>query len=365
MASNITRPTLAEIQARVFADFRAELAGDEPTLPASTEFAFVVAIAGASHLKHGRIDYAMRQQFPDTADEEGLHHWASILGVPVQQPTKAIGDVNASGTPLTAIPINSELTDPNTNDLYITTAASVIGAGGDVVVPVEAVETGLQGNKAIFTTLNFTTPIPNVDSEVTVLGSFILATGVIEGLFGGAGLESNDLLLERVLFRLQGGKLIGKPGDWEAWALEYPGNTRAWEVVNFQGPGTMGIFFVIDTNPVIIFPGPALIALVEADITAKAPTASTTIALGPTGDPLNPEIIVSPDTPDIRTAVELELEDMLLREASAKGFTLALSKITEAISRAPGEDSNILVSPVVDQVYPVGTIPVLGTITFS
>ena len=365
MASNIERPTLAEIQRRVFADFRAELPGNEPTIPLSTEFAFCVAIAGASHLKNGRIDYAMRQQFADTADTEGLDHHASVWGITRLQPQKSQGSVQATGTAGTAIPIASGLTSPNDDLLFVTTAAAVIGLGGQVIVPIEAVATGSAGNKNVFTKLEFSTPIPNVDADVTVQGVFDIITGVSSGLITGADLESDDLLLERLLFRIQGGKLIGKPGDWEAWALEYPGVTRAWEVPNISGPGTIGVFFVTDDDPVSVIPGAPLVALVDVDITAKAPTPATTIALAPTEVQIDQEISISPDTPEVRTAVELELEDMLIREASAKGFTLSLSKITEAISRAPGEDSNVLILPATDQVYALGELPTLGSITWS
>lgn len=365
MASNITRPTLSSIQRRVQADFRAELPGDEPTIPLSTEFAFSVAIAGASHLKHGRIDYLGRQQFADTADSEGLDHHASIFGITRLQPQKANGNVLATGVATTAIPIGTGLTSPNDDLLFITTAAAVIGPGGQAVIPVEAVATGAAGNKQLFTSLELSSPIVNVDGTVIVQGVLDIITGVSFGLISGADLESDDLLLERYLFRVQGGKLIGKPGDWEAWALEYPGVTRAWEVPNISGPGTVGVFFVTDDDPSGPIPGALLVSLVGTDITAKAPTMATTIALAPLEVTLDPEISISPDTPEVRTAVELELEDMLLREASAKGFTLSLSKITEAISRAPGEDSNTLISPVADQVYALGSLPTLGTITWS
>ena len=354
MASEIERPTLQQIQQRVFADVRAELPGDEPTVPLSTEYAISVAVAGASHLKHGRIDYAVRQQLPDTADFEGVARWAGLLGVPIQQPAKATGSITAFGTAASTISTGETLVFPNDDLTYTVTADATIPAIGQVEVFIEASETGAAYNLADKSILVFDNPPAGVDSEAIVFT-----------LDGGSDLETKDQLLERVLFRLQGGKLIGKPGDWEAWAREYSGVTRAWEVANLQGAGTVVVYFVFDNDPVSIFPNSATVALVEADIQSKAPTTATTVGSAPANSPLDLEISISPDTPGIRTSVELELEDMLLREATAKGFTLSLSKITEAISRAPGEESNTLISPTVDQTYNVGTIPTLGTITWS
>lgn len=354
MASEIERPTLQQIQQRVFADVRAELPGDEPTVPLSTEYAMSVAVAGASHLKHGRIDYAARQQLPDTADFEGVARWAGILGVPVQQPAKASGSVIAFGTFGSTISTGETLVFPNDDLTYTVTADATVPIIGQVEVFIEATETGAAYNLADKTILVFDNPPAGIDSETIAFR-----------LEFGSDLETRDQLLERVLYRLQGGKLIGKPGDWEAWAREFSGVTRSWEVANLQGAGTVVVFFVFDNDPVSIFPTPTVVSTVEADIQSKAPTMATTIGSAPANSPLDLEISISPDTPDIRTSVELELEDMLLREATAKGFTLSLSKISEAISRAPGEESNTLISPTEDQEYNVGTIPTLGDITWS
>lgn len=336
----------------MFSDFRSEQPGSEPTVPVSTEFAYVVAGSGASHLKHGRIDYAIRQQHPTTADEEGVFRWAGVLGIPIQQPEKSTGTALAFGSNGSTITIGETLVFQDDDQTYVVTANATIPAIEQVEIFIEAVTAGAAGRLASKSILNFESPPAGVQSTVTVLE-----------MTGGQDLETADHMLSRILVRLGGGKDIGKPSDWEEWAFQ-SGASRAWEVKGLGGPGSVGIFFVLDNDPVSIFPDAATVATFQSEIEAKAPTPATTIATAPVDDPLDIQVVITPDTPDIRSAVELELEDMLLREVTAKGFTLTLSKISEAISRAPGEDSNVLVSPVVDQTYAVGTIPTLGIITF-
>lgn len=42
----------------------------------------------------------------------------------------------------------------------------------------------------------------------------------------------------------------GSVDDYETWALEFPGVTRAWCRGNYMGPGTVGLFVMRDTDPV-------------------------------------------------------------------------------------------------------------------
>ena len=56
---------------------------------------------------------------------------------------------------------------------------------------------------------------------------------------------------------------------------------------------------------------------------------------------------LSPDTSDVRDAIEAELADFFLREAEPGG-TIRISRLREAISQAAGEASHTLVSPSAD-----------------
>ena len=346
------RPTIDEIQQRCYADFRSEMPGDEPTILLQSEYAFVAAQAGMSHVKHGRISNAMRQQFPDTADSEGLDHWASVWGVPRQQPQKAAGSVTAFGAPASVIPLGTPLVSPQDDLTYVTTAAAVIPAIGQVEVFIEADNTGSEYNKADKTLLQFSSPPAGIDAEAIVLE-----------LSNGSGLESDTLLVSRVLARIQGGKLIGKPGDWVQWALEVPGTTRAWEQAGFLGPGSIGVFFLRDDDPISAIPDVAQVATMQTYLDTNSPTAYTNLAAAPTDATLPITVTLTPDTPSIRTAVEDEVAAMLIREASPLGFVLALTTITEAIGRGTSGEFSVT-SPIIDITYPLGFLPITFAMTY-
>jgi len=353
------RPTLDQIQQRCYADFRAELPGDEPTLPLTTEYAFVAAQSGLSHMKHGRIDYAMRQQFPDTADSEGLDHWASVWGVQRQQPQIANqgSGILVSGTPLTPIPIGTAVVSPTDNLTYTTSAAAALDTFGQAIIPVAADQPGSAYNKAPKTEMQLPSPPAGVNS-------FAIVAGVTVGITGGTDLESDDLLRQRVLERIQQGPIVGRPGDWARLALEVPGTTRSWEQPAFLGPGSIGVFFVLDNDPISAVPNATQVANMQAYLDAEAPLAYTNVALAPADAPLAVSVTIDPDTTDIRNAVEEEIADMLLREATPLGFTLTTVVIDQALARAVGEGTFTRTAPLSDLLYTLGNMPITFTVSF-
>ena len=176
-------------------------------------------------------------------------------------------------------------------------------------------------------------------------------------------------LLGRLLARIRTPPKGGGPGDYEGWALEVEGVTRAWESPNHFGLGTVALFFVLDNQAGTIIPNPAKIAEVQTYLDGKAPitvggNAGHVYAMAPTESPINPTISVTPDTTAIRAAVEAELEDMLYREAEPGG-TIYLSQIREAISLAEDEQYHTLTLPAADHAAPAGYLPTLGTVTWA
>ena len=351
------RPTLSEIQQRGYADFRSELPGDEPTLPASTEYALVAANSGMSHLKHGRIDFAMRQQFPDTADGEGLDHHLSWWGLSRQQPTFASGNVRATGTPLTLIPAGQQVISPQDSLTYTSQSAVTTDSFGQAIVPVLADAVGSAYNKQPKTILQFSTPPAGIDSQC-------LVDGVAVGITFGTDLESDESALERLLARIQRGPVVGRPGDWARLAREVSGVTRAWEVAGFAGPGSVGVFFTVDNDPISAVPNPAQVAQVQAYIDAEAPIAYTSVVLAPTDDPIVIAVTIDPDTADIRNAIDSEISDLLLRTATPEGFLLTTVELEQAISRGVGTGAFTMTSPGASVAYSLGFMPVTFTVNY-
>jgi uncharacterized phage protein gp47/JayE len=183
-----------------------------------------------------------------------------------------------------------------------------------------------------------------------------------EGLVGGSDVESDESLLERLLFRIRKPPQGGAAHDYEAWAREVPGVTRVWVYPLWMGVGTVGVFFVRDGDDDVI-PSPAEVATVQAHIEARRPVTAEVYVLAPTPRPVNVRLRVTPDTPEVRTAVEAELRDLVRREGQP-GSVLLRSHITEAISLASGEFDHMLEAPAGDVVTQPGEMPVLGTVTW-
>jgi uncharacterized phage protein gp47/JayE len=72
---------------------------------------------------------------------------------------------------------------------------------------------------------------------------------------------------------------------------------------------------------------------------------------------------LTPDTPAVRSAIELSVTDMFTREGRPGG-TIPLSRIDEVISAATGEMSHVLIDPATPVTSYVSQIPVLGTVSY-
>ena len=360
------RPTLNQIRTRIQNDIEAELPGSDARLRRRAEYAFSVALAGASHNAHGRISFHADQILPDTAVAEFLDRWAAIwLGANARaQPTKASGVCRFEGTDTTVVPAGTKIERPSNGQVYSTLAAQTVGEeiSGAVLLEVEADEAGADGNAAASTQVRLQSAIAGVESDGFVRATEAFST---EGLTGGTDLETDASLLERVLARIQDGPDIEQPGTFERRARDTGQATRAWEIPNLNGALTVLLFFVDDNDPSGIIPGPTKIAAVDTAVQAASSIWADVQADAPVAVPLDLTIQLTPDTTEVREAVIRELEDLLLREATAKGGTITVQSIREAIGRAPGEDFHNLISPTADQAYGIGLLAVLGTITWS
>lgn len=345
------RPTLLTLINRAIADIETRLSGADARLRRSFENVIARVVAGAAHSLHGHLVYLARQVFPDTAESVYLRRWASVWGVAPKDPAKAGGPLTITGVATTVVPAGTAWTRGDGAE-FVTTTDNTIGGGGSVVATLEASEAGADGNTDTGTTLSIVTPIADVDSS-----------GISGEIENGTDAELDADLLVRLLLRIRTPPTGGGPEDYVKWALEVSGVTRAWEFPAEYGLGTVTIRFMVD-GEVDPIPNSAKVAEVDTYIETKAPITAGVYTIAPVATPLNPEISITPDTAAVRTAVEAELEALLIREA-APGATLYLSQINEAISIASGETDHTLVSPVADVTHITGKIPTLGTITWS
>lgn len=348
------RPTFSEILDRVKADIDSRLPGSDAKLRRSTLSVIAYIVAGAAHGMYGFLAFIAKQVFPDTAETEYLNRWGSIWSVSRKEATKASGTVTATGTNSTVIPSGTEL-QRSDQAIFLTTASATI-ASGTATLEVEAQEAGEDGNTGASSTLSFVSPISGVDSDTTVSA---------DGLTGGTDIEEDADYLSRILARIQEPPHGGRESDYEQWALEVSGVTRAWVYPQELGAGTVSVRFMMDDTYADGIPQAGDVSDVQDYIDERRPVTADVTVVAPTAVPLNFTIqLLIEDTAEIRTAIEEELEDMIRRDAEPAG-TIYLSRINEAISTAAGEFAHTLTVPAANATHTTGQIATMGTITWG
>lgn len=347
------RPTLAELVQRTRADTLSRLSPDEALRRADAEV-YARVFAGAAHGLYGFIDWVSRQILPDTSDLEILIRQASIWGVERKPAAAATGSVTFTVQSGAVIPAGT-LLQALDGQQYATTADAVV-ALPNATAPVEAVAPGAAGNRAAGEAMTLVSPVVGVQS-VALAGE----------MSGGADLESEDELRARLIARIQQPPQGGSAYDYEAWALEVPGVTRAWCYPLELGDGTVTLRFVRDNDGTgaDIIPGAAEVAAVQAYIDERRPVTADVTVVAPNPVPLNFQIQgLTPNTVAVQSAVQTELQDLLMREA-VPGGTILLSHIRAAISAAAGESDYVLLSPAADVSHSTGDMSIMGTIAWS
>jgi uncharacterized phage protein gp47/JayE len=343
------RPTLRNLADRAISDINLRMPGSDARLRFSFENAVAWALAGLAHGLHGHLLFLSKQLLPDTGDANTVKRWATIVGVTPNDPEYASGTITVTGTNGTSIPSGTLFA--RVDGVEFATDAVATVASGSAEIAVTAVELGSDGNTEPSSTLSIVSPISNLDPDAVV---------GLSGLTGGAEAESTDALRARVLARMRQPALGGGAGDYVNWALEVDGVTRAWEVGT---PGYVTVYFAVDGESSII-PSPSKVAEVQSYINGLAPITATVTVVAPVAAPLDPTISVTPDTAEVRSAVESELEAFILR-AAEPGATLLLSQINEAISIAAGETDHTVTLPAANVTHAANELPTLGTITWA
>ncbi len=357
------RASLTEIVDRITSDFQTRITGAYSLLRRSVLRIIARVNAAAFHLLYEYLDYMARQLFVSAADEAGLEAIASEYGIARTAATYAVGSGSTTGTNGVLIPAGTQL--QSTSEQIYETDADVTVAAGTATLVFTATVAGADGNDDPAITLTFISPIAGVNTSVTVDA---------DGIYDGTDEETDDVLRERVLARKRQPPHGGASFDYETWALEVAGVTRAWAQPLYQGVGTIGVAFVRDDDTSII-PNSTQRAAVRTYIVEHTdPATGKTVGCPVTAEPglfiielaeltVNFTIGIYPNTTSVQTFVESELEDLITREGGP-GETIYLSEIAEAIALASGEEYHRLVLPAADVTATTGQVHVLGTVTF-
>ncbi len=351
------RPSLAELVDRIRGDLRGRLEIVGPLLRRAMVDVLGSVWAGGIHTLYGYLGWLSKQFFGSTAEREQLLVIAGMYGITPVPATFASGNVIATGSDGTSIPVDTILRLDAVTSYRVTTGQVI--ASGEALLPVVAVLAGSAANLPADATLTFESPIAGVNSTATV---------DVDGITGGFEEEGTEELRDRYLLRLREPPEGGADRDYEAWALAVAGVTRAWVYPHELGLGTVVVRFVMD-NEINIFPNAGSVAAVQAALEEQRPITAEVTALAPTELEVDFTIEIVPDNADTRAAVEAELADLLRRVAEpgdgAGRGTILLSAINTAIGTANGVTDYTLTVPSANVVPALGQLPTVGDVTWS
>lgn len=353
--TGFTRPTLQQLIDRAEADMNTNLPAADARLRRAVLHVLARITSGQAHGLYGYQKHISRQAIVDTATTESLEAWGRVWGVTRKAATKATGTITfTSSSDGTVVPAGTEF-QRSDGQGYTSTASATV-AGGSITVTVKADTAGTDGNAASGVQASFVSPVAGIQGSGTVDAA---------GLTGGAAAEADSAYRARVIERIQNPPHGGSGADYVRWALEVAGVTRAWVYPEELGRGTVTVRFVMDDSYADGIPEAGDVTTVQDHIDGLRPVTAEVTVVAPIADPVDIEITgLSPDTAEVRAAVEAELADMFRRNAKPGG-TIHLSKIWEAVSVASGEDNHEITAPVASHVSATGYIPTLGNVTYA
>jgi uncharacterized phage protein gp47/JayE len=339
-------PSLPVLVGRVQAD----LAGD--ALRRSDAQVLARAHAGVAYGLYGYLSWMADQILPDSADEQTLERIAALrLNEPRKTAQSAAGAASFMAAAGAVLDVDTVLQASDGRTYKVTGAVTTVAGLNSATL--QAVDAGTLGNADAGMVLTLVQPVAGAASTFTVLAP---------GLAGGIAQESVEALRARVVRSYRVIAQGGSASDYETWALEVPGVTRAWCRRNYLGPGTVGLFVMRDNDGVSV-PNPAQLAEVKAHVDPLRPVTAELYVLPPVQVPVLYRIRAVPDTSQVRAAIELELRDLHQREAGL-GDTLLITHIREAVSGSAGETDHQLTTPVADVVAAPNQLLTFGGITW-
>jgi uncharacterized phage protein gp47/JayE len=351
------RPTLGQIIARVEADIVGALGIVGALVSRTVEYILARALAGLSHEMHGRIEYLANRAVPWNAEGDDLRGWCALFGVVPKPAEWASGAMDLTGAPGAVVPAGTVFVRAD-GARFASGLSATIGGAGLGVVGVTAEVAGAAGNTPMGAPFTIFAPVAGLSSAVS--GT----------LAGGADAETDQELFTRLQQRIANPPQGGSKDDYERWALEVPGVTRAWayplkDVNGADEDGRVTVRFVRD-NDSSIFPDAGEVAAVLAYITApyRAPAGAKVSVAAPAQAVWNFSISITPNTAETRAAVEANVREFFARE-SEPGVALPRSKYLEAVSLATGVLDSAVTAPAGNIPASPGTLAVPGTFTFS
>lgn len=367
-----SRPSLTALQGLVAGDIAAAVGGGDALLRFSNLSVMGRVQAGLANLHYGYLDWIAKQAVPFTCTDEYLEGWAALKGVYRKSAVSATGSITFVGAPGTTLAKGIGVVRSD-GVAYTTTSGGAVAADGTVTVTAAANAdpaglTGAFGNAPSGTTMTLAQSIPGVQSGGVASVDFV----------GGQDLESADSLRSRMLSAFQRSAAGNSSSDYENWAKDVPGVTRAWCARNGFGPGTVVIYVMMDKVRASFGGFPQGMNGVATGEPRDTPATGDQLVVANYLFPLQPAVglvyIASPKThqvdltltgipPALQAAVTSALQGFLQAQGSPGG-TLPFGSLWSVITAAVGSNY-VTVDPSANIVCAAGEIPVLGNITFA
>ena len=348
------KPTLSELVSRAKADIDARLPGANSALRHTVLNVLAHCQAAMAYGAYCYLDYVSRQVLPDTADKEYLERHASIWGIKRKAAIPAEGVAVFTGADGAAVPRGLQL--KRTDGLLYAVTQSGVVTSGQAKCPIVSMTAGVVGDLDAGTALTVVEAVDGLETKVVVDAG---------GIVGGAEVETDDELRQRVLERLREPPRGGTKADYVAWAKETPDVdvTRAWCYPLELGVGTVTVRFAVDNGPVI--PTSDDVKKVQAYIDSVRPVTAHVTVVAPIKKAVNFVIKdLYPDTEANRAQIRSALQELFVREA-IPGGRVYISHIRASISGVSGETDHTLISPTADVVSGKGELLVVGEITWQ
>lgn len=320
----LSRPSLQTIYNRMKADMESRLTGDVKIARFSMLGILIAVFAGSIHLCYGVLVWLANQLFPDTAEADYLDRQAAWRGLTRKAASFAAGQITVTGTNGTNIPANTLYQDSNGSQYYVIAGGSI--SGFSVVLNVEAVVAGVSGNTSDLT-LTIVNPIAGVDDIASITTPITV----------GANEETDDELRLRLLQFIQQPPAGGREGDYISWATEIPGVSRAWAFDSTPSAGSVTVAVAGPTNAPV---DSGTLSDVQSNIDSKRPLGVNATAVNVSPALFEYNISITPNTPDIQSAITASLTD-ILAENTNPGGTILISQVRAAITNGGAIDYNI------------------------
>lgn len=362
-------PSLSDIWTGIKNAMRTYLPGTdawvEPNNLSVVGRAFSLAVGSV----YERISYLYRQLFASTADGfhlEYRHAFEYGISRKAAAPGQGFISFTQTGTAVT-IPAGYTVTAPNGVAYSFLTSAVPDATTKIATVEVRATTNGATTNQLPSTPLT-------IAPDVAYPTLPTIATVGANGIGGGADIEGDEDLRGRVLFRKRNPPHGGARSDYVTWALEVPGVTRVFvspfRTVDGIYASALTIYPLFDDTRANGIPTTSDCATVAAYIDPLRPVTSRLYVLPPTAVVVNVSITgLQKDTVYIREAIKSNLAAMFLDQVpvvtAENGFTLPVAWIDAAIARTDGYVRHTLTAPAADMTFAAGSLPVLGTVSFS